>query len=577
MNADASHMRAPRAEIVEKPVVVLKFGSSVLSGPEDLPAIVSEIYRVVRTDRRVVAVTSAFLGMTDALLAESDDWGAPHDNINAPAYVATGEELSAALTALACDQAGLSSVALKAPEVGILAQGPWREAEPIALCSAPLSRSLALHDVVCVPGFVATGEHGRTVLLGRGGSDLTAIFLAHALKAERVRLVKDVDGVYEEDPAIRSGARRYRRIDWRHAREVAGALIQPRALEFAERNDVAFEVGAIGSDDVTLVSAHAAPPAPRLARRRLRVALAGLGVVGQGVAERLLQRSKDFEIVAAFVRDPDRPREVELGAGIVSTQPDALFTRGADVIVDMLSCAETGAMITEAALATDIDVVSANKQALVSVLFDAPPRAVPGARARLACSAAVGGGAPLLETVANARAAGATVEEIAGIFNGTVNFVLEQLALRASLEEALERAQKAGLAEADASADLLGHDAVAKLKLLSFAAFGEAPTDARIVVEPLDSRCAERARTTRLKQVATLLRQGSELSAVVAYEPADPGPFANVRGDRNAIRVTAHDGRVWTASGRGAGRWPTTESVIADLVDLSMTRGPVRI
>lgn len=551
----------------EKPIVVLKFGSSVLVSRESLPEVVSEIYRVVRSGRRVVAVTSAFLGVTDQLLTDAAAIGCPHDNINAPAFVAIGEETSAALVALACDRSGLCAIALKAPELGLMAQGAQSDAAPVSLRSDVILSALANHDVVVVPGFVGTDEAGRTMLLGRGGSDLTAVFLGHELAAERVRLVKDVDGVYDHDPAQSPSALRYRRIDWDEARAVANELVQPRALDFAAAHNLAIEVGAIATEAATLISRMSAPPTARPARRKLRVALAGCGVVGAGVAQRLLRRPDAFEITGVLVRDLNREREAALPRALFTTEASKLLECGADVIVDVMSCGRAGALLSEAALAAGIDVVSANKQAIV-LNYDALERASVASGARLLHSAAVGGGAPLLETVRLALESGADIIAVEAVLNGTVNFVLEELARGASFEQALAGARQAGLAEEDPSADLNGADAAAKLNLIARAAFGCAPV--RLTIAGLDHACAERARSARLKQVATLFLNAEGLEGEIRFQPAAHGPFARLSGDRNGIRVTAVDGRVWSAQGRGAGRWPTTESVFADLVDLSI-------
>ena len=83
-------------------------------------------------------------------------------------------------------------------------------------------------------------------MLGRGGSDLTAVYLAHTLGAERVRLVKDVDGVYDHDPAQNARALRYDAIDWARARDVAGKLLQPRPLSLPRRTGCALRSAQLG-------------------------------------------------------------------------------------------------------------------------------------------------------------------------------------------------------------------------------------------------------------------------------------------------------------------------------------------
>lgn len=554
----------------DAPIVVLKFGSSVLVDRSSLPEVVSEIYRVVRTGRRVIAVTSAFHGITDSLLAEVALTGCAHDNVNAPAYIATGEEQSAALVALACDRSGLCAIALKTPELGLIARGPALDASPIELRDEALRAALDRYDVIVAPGFVASDENGRTVLLGRGGSDLTAVYLAQQLAAERVRLVKDVDGVYDHDPAKDSKALRYDAIDWASARNVAGKLLQPRALSFAEKHGLRVEVGAIGHDDVTVIADTFVAATARPARKRLRVALAGYGVVGAGLAARIRQRPEDYEITSVLVRDITRQREGDLDTSLFADDAETLLASKPDVIVDALSSGPAGQALSEAALRAGIHVVSANKQAVIAGY--AALREAETETARLRYSAAVGGGAPLLEAVATARAAGAQITRIEGVLNGTVGFLLNSLADGATFDTALTAARVAGLAEEDPSADLSGADAIAKLRLVSIAAFGAAPRVTEIETQALDATRATAARAERLQQVVRIERTGADIRGSVRFEPCASGPFPHLRGDRNAIRITAADGQVWTAQGRGAGRWPTTESLFADLCDLNAAR-----
>ena len=97
-----------------------------------------------------------------------------------------------------------------------------------------------------------------------------------------------------------------------------------------------------------------------------------------------------------------------------------------------------------------------------------------------------------------------------------------------------------------------------------------APGEDEVSRETLDAAMAARAGRQPLKQVARIGMRHGRLVASVAFEPA--ADFEAVTGDRNLLRVTSADGRVWTAGGRGAGRWPTTESVFADLTELALER-----
>ena len=303
-------------------------------------------------------------------------------------------------------------------------------------------------------------------------------------------------------------------------------------------------------------------PAPS---RPLRIALAGYGHVGQALAARLAG-SGDYRIVSILVRDTARPRAyappAPLTAGV-----DAFLVPEADVLVDVLSCHRTGAALASRCLAMGVHTVSASKRA-VSTRYEALAGAARAGAAVLAYGAAVGGAAPVLETVAAARAHGG-VREAAGILNGTVNYLLDRLARGCGFEAALTDARLAGFAEEDPSEDLSGADAAAKLRLIAIEAFGPAAAAGlKVETEALDAAkaAAIAARGERWLQVSRLRRDGEGLHAAVTLEPA-----ARVRDlpalpdEWNAAAVTSENGRVFRCLGRGAGGAPTSEAILADL------------
>jgi homoserine dehydrogenase len=569
------HSKAHLA-VVEKPlpapapapeVVVLKFGSSILKDQSCAPAVASELYGHVRAGRKVVAVVSALGGHTDRLLADARELGLDHENELLPAYVALGEEKAAALVAIACDRIGLDACALSVRELGIVAEGPVEHAHPVSLQAEALNRALASHQVVVVPGFGAVRPNGRVVLLGRGGSDLTAVFLAAELGLKRARLVKDVDGLYDRDPASASGKPlRFRRASWDDARRHGGALVQHDAIDLGQKRSVEIEVAAIGRSDCTVVGDASAPPGPSVPDAPLKVAIAGCGVVGGGLLKRLLADAR-FQVVGVLVRDPKKPRDVEAPAELFTADREALLALQPDILLEALSEGGAGHDLIRCALERDIDVASANKQAISRD----PQGLADLARAkgaRLAYSAAVGGGAPMIETVRAARAAG-PVKGFEAILNGTVNFMLSRIQAGADFADALADARVAGFAEEDPSSDLEGRDSAAKVRLLAFEAFGRTPED--------DVPCAVLSEDFQpagpVRQIGACFREGEALKASVSLDVGLDDPFfLALNGERNGVKVYGEDGRVWSCGGRGAGRWPTTESVLADLNDIVRAR-----
>lgn len=550
----------------EPEVVVLKFGSSILKDQSCAPAVASELYGHVRAGRKVVAVVSALGGQTDRLLADARALGLDHENELLPAYVAQGEEQAAALVAIACDRIGLDACALSVRELGIVAEGPVEHAHPVALHAEALNRAIAAHQVVVVPGFGAIGPHGRVVLLGRGGSDLTAVFLAAELGLKRARLVKDVDGLYDRDPASASGKPlRFRRASWDDARRHGGALVQHDAIDLGQSRSVEIEVAAIGRSDCTVVGEASAPPGPSVPDAPLKVAIAGCGVVGGGLLKRL-QADGRFEVVGVLVRDPKKPRDVEAPSHLFTADREALLALQPDILLEALSEGGAGHDLIRAALERGIDVASANKQAI-----SRDPQGLADLAhakgARLAYSAAVGGGAPMIETVRVARAAG-PIKGFEAILNGTVNFMLSRIQAGADFADALADARVAGFAEEDPSSDLEGRDSAAKVRLLAFEAFGRPAEDVPCAALSEDFRPSGPVR-----QIGACFQEADRLKASVSLDVSLDDPFfLALNGERNGLKVYGEDGRVWSCAGRGAGRWPTTESVLADLNDIVRAR-----
>jgi homoserine dehydrogenase len=193
--------------------------------------------------------------------------------------------------------------------------------------------------------------------------------------------------------------------------------------------------------------------------------------------------------------------------------------------------------------------------------------------------AAVGGALPALETVRRAAASG-RVRGIAGVLNGTCNFILDRCAAGASFSDAVSLARVAGYAEADPTLDLDGSDAAQKLALLIREAFGETVPWASIPrrgIADLDERALAEAvhKGRKVRLVASCERAEQGLRASVQPFDLPPGhPFAEITGAENALLVELEGGDRIRIAARGAGRWPTAEAVLADLYDLAAEAVP---
>ena len=542
-------------------VEILKFGSSVLRSPIDLPVAVDEIYRRWRSGSNVLAVVSAFEGVTDQLIGEAETLVAANSSAMA-AYIAQGEQRTAALLLGALTRCGVPARIVEPRDIGLIAEGTPLESTPLSVDVTALGRLWNLYPVLILPGFYGVDIHGSTALFGRGGSDLSALFLAAELQAS-CWLLKDVSGVYDADPASSKIAHRFAALSWQTAVKVAGPLIQPKGLKHAQLRALPFYVGRPNERACTRVGEvrdEWEAPGER-SHRPMRVSLLGCGAVGRGVYEMLKHYPRTFEIAHVVVRDvskhldvPERTCEAQVAAA-----------KSIDIVVECCGGMRAYPLIA-VALEDNKHVVTANK-ALVAAQWTQLSPYVHAADRQLWYSAAVGGALPALEKLRALRLAGKAVVEIRGVINGTCGVVLDARAEGKSRREAIELAKTLGFCEADPARDLSGQDSADKLALIIEAAFGEWLQPECIMTHGIDT-IADDARGYKL--VARARKTAEGIIASVAPEAPPPASFlGEARGAENRIEIELKSGEVIHLRGQGAGRWPTAVSVMGDLHEIA--------
>jgi homoserine dehydrogenase len=325
-----------------------------------------------------------------------------------------------------------------------------------------------------------------------------------------------------------------------------------------------------GGDD------HGPSPDLQISRPPLRVTLLGCGSVGGGVLTHLLARPESFRVTGVLVQDPGRDRGPGIPPYLLTTDAGDLMAREADVVVELLGGREPARRLIRRALGLGRSVVTANK-ALLAEEIGSLSALASYQGVSLLHSASVGGALPALEAVRRAAARG-RVQRISGVLNGTCNFVLDRCLAGCSFGAAVAEARAAGYCEADPALDLDGSDAAQKLALLAREAFGAALRWDRIPrqgIEGFDGNT--RAGTVvRLIAVCERTREGLEASVRPVELPPDH-PFAHIAGAGNALRIEMENGSVTDLAARGAGRWPTSEAVMADLFDLLAERPAITL
>ena len=555
------------------PIAVLKFGSSVLRGDAGLHAVVAEIYRELRRGYRVLAVVSAFPGVTDRLAeAAARRFESPDPGCLAR-LLSTGESASAALVGMALEEAGVPAAVLDPDDIGLEVAGPPLDSDPVALDDRKLRRTLNRTPVVVLPGLFGRTRPGNTALLGRGGSDFTALFAAASLGAEKCRLLKDVDGVYSADPGTGGSGARYSSISWDDALDVSDRLIQPKALRFARARMYEFSLTSLFSSRETLIGSGSTlicgPDAPA---RPLRIGLLGLGTVGLGVFQSLAVRRDLFELTGIAVCDLGKPRDPKVPRELLTDNPWELLRQPADVVIELIGGVDPAASLIHAALALGRSVVTANK-AVLARDGEFLERVARREGVRLLSSASVGGSVPVLERI-GLIARGNTIERVSGVLNGTCNYVLERLGEGVEFSGAIREAQERGFAEADPRLDLSGADSAHKLAVLARAAFGTAIDLEQIRcrgIEGIDSARVRGARSQgrALRLVATCRRTRDGIHAEVRpRELPLRHPLSRTAGVENRVLIRIEGQGSVLLTGKGAGRRPTSLSVFADVLEL---------
>lgn len=312
--------------------------------------------------------------------------------------------------------------------------------------------------------------------------------------------------------------------------------------------------------------------------RTVRVALAGCGAVGSallrelGVRRDSLERrhGKRVEVTRVLVRDLAKPRHSSVDLALLTADLEDFLAWDADVVIEAIGGIEPARRIAEWALQGGRELVTANKELLAThgTRLNALAQQYGGT---LRYDAAVGGGVPVLRLLDDALGAG-TPASVRGILNGTTNFVLGRLERGSDLSEALEEARARGFAETDASRDLDGRDAAAKIALVAWSAFGVAPETLDVARRSL---LPEPERYVRLaarlggvvRQVAECaLVEGKVIAGVEPVAVSPTGALGRVRDEQNHVEVHTGWSAPLTTSGPGAGGVPTATALLADFV-----------
>jgi aspartate kinase len=222
-------------------LIVEKFGGTSVADAQRISRAAQKLVASAQKGNQVIGVVSAQGDLTDRLLKKIESITSSPSGRESDACVSAGEQISAALMAMAVQRLGREAVSLTGWQAGLLTDGKYGDAGILGLISDRISQESDAGKIVILAGLQGVDEQGNITTLGRGGSDTTAVTLAGLLGADVCRIYTDVDGVYDKDPRVVADARKYVSIsygDMRQLCEKGAQVLHHKCVEAGEKYGV---------------------------------------------------------------------------------------------------------------------------------------------------------------------------------------------------------------------------------------------------------------------------------------------------------------------------------------------------
>ncbi len=232
-------------------IIVQKFGGTSVGSLKRIEAVAEQIIKTKNQGHQVVAVLSAMSGDTNRLLNLAKQLDANPSPRELDMLLASGEQVSISLLAIALIKRGYSAVSLLAAQIGLKTNNRFNKARILDIDTTRMLTELQQGHIVIVAGFQGCDDEGNITTLGRGGSDTSAVAIATALHAKECQIYTDVDGVYTTDPRVDATAKKLDHITFDEMLEMASAgakVLQNRAVEYAGKHKMPLRVLSSFSD-----------------------------------------------------------------------------------------------------------------------------------------------------------------------------------------------------------------------------------------------------------------------------------------------------------------------------------------
>ncbi len=226
-------------------LIVQKYGGSSVANPERIKRVAQRAQQYRRKGHSLVVVVSALGDTTDELLGLAGQITQKPSRRELDMLLSTGEQISVALLAMALHELGCDAISFTGSQVGILTDSAYTRARILDVNTNRIREELRKNRVVIVAGFQGINLRHEITTLGRGGSDLTAVALAKALRAKSCEIYTDVEGIFTTDPRIVPNAKKIKSISYEEMLELASSgaqVMQSRSIEVAGKFDIPIHV-----------------------------------------------------------------------------------------------------------------------------------------------------------------------------------------------------------------------------------------------------------------------------------------------------------------------------------------------
>lgn len=227
-----------------KKIIIQKYGGSSVATPEKIEFVAGKIVSYAKKGYKVVVVVSAMGDTTDDLIDLAKKINPNPSDREMDMLISTGEQISMALLAMAIHRQGKEAISFTGPQVGILTDEYHTKAKILKIGTKRIKKELESGKIVIVAGFQGISTKNEITTLGRGGSDLTAVALAAALRADDCEIYTDVEGIFTADPRVVENARKIDYLEFDEMLELAarGAKMHTRAVEVAKKYNVPLHI-----------------------------------------------------------------------------------------------------------------------------------------------------------------------------------------------------------------------------------------------------------------------------------------------------------------------------------------------